>query len=221
MPTTEGNRRPLQSRQTGWAAKLLDLLLGTAITANQISFAGIGFAALGALAMAFAPLHPWLWLFAALMIQARLVANLMDGLVAVEGGRGAPTGAIWNEAPDRLEDTLLLVAFGYGMGLGWLGWLAAVMAAICAYVRLLGGTFGLPQDFVGPFAKQQRMAFLTGASVLSAFEAWFFASHWIGIVALAVVAAGTFLTIGRRLRRQAIALTVRAETAAGRLDVAP
>ena len=127
-----------------------------------------------------------------------------------KAARGGPTGAIWNEVPDRLEDTLFLVAFGYAIGFGWLGWLAAVLAAVAAYVRLLGGTFGLPQDFVGPMAKQQRMASLTAASVLAALEAWIAASQWIGLVVLAVVALGTLFTIGRRLQRQAQALTDRA-----------
>ena len=214
-------RRPLRSRQTGWAGWLLGQLLRTSITANQISLAGILFAILGAGAMLLAPPHPWLWLVAALFVQGRLVANLMDGLVAVEGGRGAPTGAIWNEAPDRLEDTLLLVAFGYAIGIGWLGWLAAVLAAICAYVRLLGGTLALTQDFVGPFAKQQRMAFLTVASILSAPEAWFLGTQRIALIALTIVAIGTALTIGRRLRRQARALEERAQDHELRLDVVP
>ena len=50
------------------------------------------------------------WLGAAAGIQLRLGANMLDGLVAVEEGKGAPTGAHYNEAPDRVEDALLLVA---------------------------------------------------------------------------------------------------------------
>lgn len=144
--------------------------------------------------------HPWLLLIAALCIQLRLLANMIDGLVAVEGGRGGPTGAIWNEFPDRVEDSLFLVAGGYAAGLPWLGWLAALLAAVCAYVRLLGGTLGMPQDFGGPMAKPHRMAALT-IGCLAAI-AWKPAL----LVALGVIAAGTALTIALRLARQSKAL---------------
>jgi phosphatidylglycerophosphate synthase len=108
------NRRPLRSRQTRWASLLARLLLQTPLTPNALSLAGIGFAMAGAACLALAPQHHWLWLGAAAFIQLRLLANLMDGLVAVEGGRKAPTGALFNEFPDRIEDSLLLVAAGYG-----------------------------------------------------------------------------------------------------------
>src|SRR5205807_2107597 len=49
---------------------------------------------------------------AALLIQLRLLANLMDGMVAVENERAQPTGALFNELPDRLSDSLLIVAAG-------------------------------------------------------------------------------------------------------------
>ena len=35
------NRRPLASRQTGWAARVTRWLAGTTITPNQISIAGM------------------------------------------------------------------------------------------------------------------------------------------------------------------------------------
>ena len=190
--------------------RLLALLLRSRVTANGVSLAGTVVALLGAGTMLLAPRRPGLWLLAALAIQGRLVANLMDGLVAVEGGRGAPTGAIWNEAPDRLQDSVLLVAFGYAVGLPWLGWLAALLAAVAAYTRLLGGTLGLAQDFSGPMAKQHRMAALTIGSLAAPLEVWTIGSLWAPRFALAIVAAGTVVTIGRRLRRQAQALEARA-----------
>ena len=108
-------------------------------------------------------------------------------------GRGGPTGAIWNEFPDRIEDSLLLVAAGYAGELPWLGWVCALLAAVCAYVRLLGGTLGQPQDFSGPMAKPHRMAALTLGCLV--------AMIWFGglQIALGVIAAGTAVTIARRL----------------------
>ena len=42
-----------------------------------------------------------------------------------------------------------------------LGWAAAVLAVLTAYVRVLGGSLGLTQHFIGPMAKQHRMFTLT------------------------------------------------------------
>ena len=47
---TEGSRRPLASRDTGWARAVTRRLAATAITPNQISAAGMAFAALAGLA---------------------------------------------------------------------------------------------------------------------------------------------------------------------------
>ena len=56
-----------------------------------------------------------------LCVQLRLLCNLLDGMVAVEGGRSSPVGALYNEVPDRVADSLLLVALGYAVGIPWLG----------------------------------------------------------------------------------------------------
>ncbi len=197
--TQIANRRPLKSRQTGWAAALARLLLMTRLTPNAVSLAGIGFAAAGAACFAMAPQQPWLWLGGALGIQLRLLANLMDGLLAVEGGRKSPTGALFNEFPDRIEDALLLVAAGYGAGIPELGWGAALLAMGTAYIRALGGSLGLAQDFCGPMAKQHRMALLTLAALASPFVPAM-------PIALAVICAGAALTCGLRLARQMRAL---------------
>jgi len=202
MGTTEpsANRRPLKSRSTRWAGAATRAVLATGLTANQISFLGIVIAVLGAWALLEAPTRPLLFLAAAACIQLRLLANMLDGLVAVEGGRGGPTGAIWNEFPDRIEDSLFLIAGGYAAELPWLGWLCALLAAVCAYVRLLGGTLGQPQDFTGPMGKPHRMAALTVGCLVAAI--WFSGLQ----VALGVIAAGTAGTIARRLLRLSKAL---------------
>lgn len=202
MGTTEPkpNRRPLKSRSTRWAGVATRAVLATGLSANLISFLGIIIAGLGAWALVEAPTRPLLFLAAAACIQLRLLANMLDGLVAVEGGRGGPTGAVWNEFPDRIEDSLFLVAAGYAADLPWLGWFAALLAAVCGYVRLLGGTLGQPQDFGGPMAKPHRMAALTVGCLI--------ATLWLGAlqIALAVIAAGTILTIALRLTRMSKAL---------------
>lgn len=206
-----GERRPLASRQTRWAAALLKALLSTPITANGISVLGIVFAILAGIALGAAPSHPVLYLAAALLVQLRLICNLMDGLVAVEGGRGSAVGALYNEAPDRLEDSAILIGFGYAAFLPELGYVAAILAVFTAYVRMLGGSLDLPQDFGGPMAKPQRMAAVTAGCILAALEAWFFGSRWALQAILLVIVFGTAFTGLRRLKRLGTLLRERAQ----------
>lgn len=43
-------------------------------------------------------------------IQLRLLCNLFDGMVAIEGGKKSDVGSLYNEFPDRIADSLLIVA---------------------------------------------------------------------------------------------------------------
>ncbi len=162
------DRRPLASRDTRWARRIASMLARSSVTPNQISSISIVFAALGAIALVDA--RPLALVGAAIGVQLRLLCNLIDGMVAIEGGKQSATGALYNEFPDRIADSLLLVALGYACGVPWLGWLAALMAALTAYVRATGGALGLAQDFRGPMAKPQRMAVLTVACLAGAAE---------------------------------------------------
>ncbi|MET1023470.1 MAG: CDP-alcohol phosphatidyltransferase family protein [Pseudoxanthomonas sp.] len=189
----DDNRRPIAARNTGWAQRLSAALAQSSITPNQISVLSIFFAGIGAAMLAWAPIAGGL-VIAAVCIQLRLVCNLLDGMVAMEGGRRTATGALYNEFPDRVADSLLIVALGYGCGLPWLGWLGALLAALTAYVRLAGGSLGLTQDFRGPMAKQHRMAVLTAACIIGAIEGALHGSRWALLVAAVVIAAGALLT---------------------------
>src|SRR4029434_6543150 len=104
--------------------------------------------------------------------QLRLLCNLLDGMLAVEEGLKSATGEIFNELPDRVADVVILVGAGYAVpGVPFmpaLGWLAAVLALLTAYVRALAGSLGLTQHFVGPMAKQHRMFTLTVAALVAA-----------------------------------------------------
>ena len=118
-------RRPLRTRSATWAQKLAAYLASTPVTPNQISIASMVFAALAG--GAFYLGGTWL-LAAALFIQLRLLCNLLDGMVAVEGGKSTPDGPFWNEAPDRVSDILIITGLGYGIGEPSLGWAAAALA---------------------------------------------------------------------------------------------
>ena len=196
------NRRPLTSRSSAWAARLSAWAVAKGITPNQISQASMAFAALGFGLYALSAQGPgflqFLWLIlAAATLQARLVCNLIDGMVAIEGGRGAKDGPFWNEAPDRVSDLLFFAGAGIAAGQPALGLLAAALTIATAYIRELGRAEGFPPDFSGPLAKPQRMAVLTAGTIVAAL----YDSEWTLTVTLWIVVAGTAATIFRRSLR--------------------
>lgn len=218
--TGTANRRPLKSRGAGWAKALAAIIARAGVSPDLISAVSVAFAAAGgALMLGAAERAPWpraaMFVAAAVSIQLRLLCNLLDGMVAVEHGRGSSAGPIWNELPDRLADVILLVAAGYaaarsGVRFGAeVGWLCAVLAVLTAYVRELGRGLGFAADFSGPMAKPHRMAALTLACAISAAEPiW----GWRGLalmIGLVVIAFGAAITVARRTHTLADRLAAR------------
>ena len=207
-------RRPLKTRQRAWAQALARGFTRAGISPNSISIASVVFAALAGACLWLTQRHQGnvralLFLAAAACIQLRLLCNMLDGMVAIEGGRKTVYGDIFNDMPDRFADVVILVAAGYSLSsCPWgreLGWLAAILAVLTAYVRLLGGSMGVTQYFLGPMAKPHRMAVMTAACLLSIFEPVFeprFGWHGqILALALAIVIFGSVATLIRRTLR--------------------
>lgn len=191
------NRRPLKTRSAHWAKSLASTLVKVQISPNQISVISIAPALLGAYLL-LKPLNPSTLILIALCIQARLLCNMLDGMVAIEGGRQSAVGALYNEIPDRIADSLFIVALGYAAGYAWLGWFGALAAGITAYIRTLGGALGLAQDFRGPMAKPHRMAAMTLGCLIAAIELYVNATQYSLLIAAVVIAAGSVVTCGTR-----------------------
>lgn len=198
-------RRVLATRSAPWARALARHLTATGLRPNTVSVISVVFAAGAGAAFAMAPVRggyaAWL-VVAAACIQLRLLCNMLDGMLAIEGGLKSRTGDIYNELPDRLADILILVGAGYSVrDVPYgpeLGWLAAVIALLTAYIRVLSGSLELPQRFLGPMAKQHRMFVLTLAALIAAVESQFSSpprAVWVG---LAVIVLGSVVTAGRR-----------------------
>jgi len=200
-------RRPIRARGSTWAIGIAGWLARLGVPPNQISIASIGFAlaAAGVLTLSgktSGGVKAALFLAAAVGIQLRLLANLLDGMVAMEGGRRSPTGELFNEVPDRFADVLILVGAGFAPGIGGgpeLGWAAAALAVMTAYVRTLGASLGTPGLYIGPMAKPQRMAMLTVGCLVASVEAGLGAKPRAIALAVGLVAAGSVITIARRL----------------------
>src|SRR5258706_670345 len=208
-PMTDANRRPVAAR--GWNINqlLARWLVGADVTPNQISIASVGFSALAALCLIQLPLNRagiwWLSLLAVALILGRGLCNILDGLVAIEGGKRTASGELFNDLPDRISDVLVLAAAGYATNVvSWApeaGWASAMLAVMTAYVRTLGRGLGAGSDFRGPMAKAQRMAAIVVALVLTPFEALFWPQGYFLLAALVAIILGCIVTIWRRAER--------------------
>ena len=207
-PELPENRRPLKVRNAALVNQIARWLSQKSITPNHISLLSIVFAALAALSLVSvasaqqALTQALLLVLAAVFIQGRLLCNLFDGLVAIEGGKSTLSGELFNDIPDRISDPLIIVAAGYSILSSpygeVLGWCAALLAVLTAYVRTLAVSVGAPANFSGPMAKQHRMALLTGACLATAVEQYLGQHDYIMLWALLLLNLGSLLTAARR-----------------------
>lgn len=111
-PVSAAARRPLKTRERRWAHSLARRLAAAGVRPNQVSTSSVVFAGSAGVCLALSGASgeaagPVLLLAAAGFVQLRLLSNLIDGLLAVEGGLGSPAGEIWNDLPDRIADPFL------------------------------------------------------------------------------------------------------------------
>jgi len=196
------DRRPIAARELGVTQRIAALLVARGASADAISLAGMGAGLLAGLALAGTAWWPEaarpLWIAGAVFVQLRLLANLLDGMVAIGRGIASPAGELFNEVPDRVSDTAVLLGLGVAAGDAALGLAAALAAMATAYVRAVGKAAGAPSDFRGPMAKQHRMALITALALWCALTpaTW---SQMLPAVALWIILALSLVTTWRRL----------------------
>lgn len=210
QPTYEPERRPIASRDKAASQKLAAWLAEAGVSPNAISIAGMIAGLASGAAFACSSLAPTaLLLTGAVLMQLRLLANMLDGMVAVATGKASPLGELFNEVPDRISDTAIFLGAGWAAtGNPTAGMMAAIGALFTAYIRAEGKVAGAHQEFCGPLGKPQRMFLLTLAALFAALAppAWqpVLVSPFDGgsmALALWIIAGGGFLTFLRRLVR--------------------
>jgi phosphatidylglycerophosphate synthase len=209
-------RRPIAARRWRASNAAAAFLARRGVSANAISVAGMGFATAAGLLLAMTswmpPVARLLWLLAGIGIQARLIANMLDGMVALATGTASRVGELFNEIPDRVSDSAVLIGLGYAAGGDpMLGAVAALVAALTAYVRSVGKGAGVPQQFCGPMAKPHRMFAVTLVALVGVVDprqTLLTAHAGVSLVVAAevLVILGGLVTAVRRLRRIAASL---------------
>lgn len=201
------DRRPIAARKLGFFQRLAPRLAQAGVSANSISVAGAVAGIVAGTAFVLTRFTPppqvrVLWLIGAAGVQLRLIANLLDGMVAISSGKASAVGELFNEVPDRVSDPAIFIGLGYAAGASpVLGWLAALLAVLTAYVRMVGKSAGAGSDFCGPMAKQHRMFVVTMLCLFCALVPQSWQHWWPTDVALLVIIVGSFFTACRRLMR--------------------
>jgi len=206
------DRRPIASRNRAWAQATASWLVRRRVPANAVSLSSAVFGIGAGMALVATTLlsgteSRLAWLGAAALVQLRLLANLFDGMVAIQAGKASPIGELFNEVPDRISDVAILIALGYVDGSSTiLGFTAALLALFVAYIRSVGGAAGVGQVFDGWMAKPQRMFVVTMLCLFEAFAPQFWsmplagtASSWPAVILL-VICFGCTVTASTRLR---------------------
>jgi phosphatidylglycerophosphate synthase len=216
------NRRPIKARSLVIIQRFASWLAKSSITPNQISVLSIGFSLLVPISFVVFEAGTWVASLGAMLgIQLRLLCNLLDGMVAIEGQKKSVAGGIYNEFPDRIADTVILVGVAAcdisDPWLATLGMTASFLAAMTAYTRLLGASLGTKQYFDGPMAKQHRMAFLTLTMIALPILNLLVLNRAISSamvikISLIVISIGCIATVFRRLRKISSELQLKANT---------
>lgn len=197
------DRRPIAARDLALTGRVAGWLVARGASANGISAAGMVAGLIAGLCFAGTIWWPgaarWLFLLGALFVQLRLLANLLDGMVAIGRGIASPVGELWNEVPDRVSDTAVLLGLGVAAGNPALGLAAALAAMATAYIRAVVKAAGAPSDFRGPMAKQHRMAVATALGVWCGFSPIAWQGPWLLQGALAIITVLALVTTWRRL----------------------
>ncbi|KAA0254519.1 MAG: CDP-alcohol phosphatidyltransferase family protein [Chloroflexi bacterium] len=198
------DRRPISARKSPISQRAAAMLAGWGVAPNSISIASVFFSAgaAGCFLLTSRENDILLWWGAAVFILLRLLANMLDGMVAAEADRASPVGEIFNEVPDRISDAVIFIGAGYASGSSEaLGYLSAIFSLLVAYIRALGNYMGVPQLFQGPMAKSHRMFTLAAVCIYGGSVAAFFPLPSLMTWGLLVIVLGSILTFLVRLRR--------------------
>lgn len=202
------NRRDVASRGKFIFHQITRKLIQIGLTPNMVSVASMVFAFIAAVGIYISSIEYYILglILALIGIQLRLVCNLIDGLMAVEGGLSSPAGELYNDVPDRFSDWFIILSMGFlaikQYQHAWIiCWIASTLAILTAYIRVLGASMGAGHNFNGPMAKQHRMAIVNISIVFTALEILFM-HEYLGLSMLfgaCVIAIGSLATCFKRL----------------------
>ncbi len=168
------SRRPIAEAFRATARRTVCVCVRLGVHPDVISYSSVVAAALAAACFWNAADHHWLLIIAPLPCYVRLWLNMLDGMVALAGGKASPRGEILNDLPDRVSDVLIFAGVAHsGLCRVESGYWAAILALLTAYVGTLGQSVGARREFGGVMSKPWRMVALhAGSWLLFALLTW-------------------------------------------------
>ena len=158
---TPASRRPIAQLFRRTADVAVRLCVAHNVHPDLISLTSIAASALAAACFFFASRWPVLLIVAPLLCYVRLWLNMLDGMVALASGKASPRGEILNDLPDRVSDVLIFAGVAHsGYCHPLLGYWAAILALLTAYVGTLGQAVAGHREFSGMMSKPFRMVML-------------------------------------------------------------
>jgi phosphatidylglycerophosphate synthase len=202
------SRRPIAAvfRRTADAATRFCVRSG--IHPDAISYLSILAATAAAICFWKAGQVRWLLIVAPLFCFLRLWFNMLDGMVAVAANKASRRGEILNDLPDRISDVAIFVGVAHsGLMNPLVGYWAAILAVLNAYVGLFGQALGVQREFGGMMSKPWRMVAL-GIGAWMTFARPSISIQRFSILDLTclIIIAGCIETIVVRLKRISAAL---------------
>ncbi len=174
------SRRPIAAgfRRTAEAATQFCVRHG--IHPDTISYLSVVAACVAAVCFWKSGNSRWLLIVAPLFCYLRLWFNMLDGMVAVAAGKASRRGEILNDLPDRISDVIIFVGVAHsGLMNPFIGYWAAILAVITAYVGLFGQALGAQRAFGGIMSKPWRMVALHAGAWLEFLSGRFFGGFTI------------------------------------------
>ncbi len=206
-------RRPIADVFRSTAHWVTALCVRAGIHPDAISYSSIVVSGIAAVCFWRASSIPVLLLVAPLFCFVRLWLNMLDGMVAIAGGKASVRGEILNDLPDRVSDVIIFVGVAES---GWvnprLGYLTAIASVLAAYVGLFGQALGASRQFGGLMSKPWRMVVLAiGSWVAFLFQSSIGRLGSLQILdwTCLVIVAGCIQTMATRLERIMRALPVK------------
>lgn len=179
-----------------------DWCIARGISADALTTAGLGAAALAGAVIAAAGAPPQGWIaLAPPLLFARIACNALDGMVARGAGTARPWGAVLNEVGDRAADLLCFGGLILSGALSPLvaGALPPLLLAV-SYIGLLGQAAGGGRCHAGPLGKADRMLLLGAYCCVAPFAPWAApALGWALLGGLALTAANRLRLVRREL----------------------
>jgi phosphatidylglycerophosphate synthase len=199
------SRRPIARIFRRTAETAMTLCVKAGVSPDVVSVLSIVAALVAAICFWKSNPYPALLIIAPLFCYLRLWFNMLDGMVALAAGKASLRGEIFNDLPDRISDVIIFAGVAHSARMHpIIGYWAAILAVLTAYVGLFGQALGGARQFGGVMSKPWRMVALTIGSLITFLMPSSFQSMY-GITIFdwtcLIIIAGCVQTIIVRLKR--------------------